>query len=142
MCIRDSTTTAASAVHRCVDKAVHRSEQRLASVQAQVTAQSTSVFSNGRHRISRQSERLTDRSRRRLENGSQLLDVLEARLSAADPAQALKRGYSITTTTDGQLVRRADQVGVGASITTRLAQGTVTSTVDAIDPSSSSQDTP
>ena len=134
------TTTAATAVHRCVDKAIVRSDQRLTSLQSQVSAQSSAAISTGRHRISRQSERLANRSRRRLENGSQELDLLEARLSAADPAQALKRGYSITTTIDGQLVRRADQLRVGDSVTTRLAQGAVTSTVDVVDPPSPSQD--
>jgi len=134
------TATAAATVHRHVDKAITRSDQRLTAIQSRVTSQSTTAINTSRYRISRQSERLADRSQRRIENGSQLLDILEARLSAADPAQALKRGYSITTTATGQLVRRADQLAIGESITTRLAQGTVTSTVDLVDPPSASQD--
>jgi exodeoxyribonuclease VII large subunit len=59
------------------------------------------------------------------------LDLLDAKLSAVDPRQALQRGYSITTTADGQLVRNADQVMAGAELVTRLAVGTLTSTVTA-----------
>jgi exodeoxyribonuclease VII large subunit len=52
-----------------------------------------------------------------------------AHLSALDPARALARGWSITRTTTGSVVRRSTDVGPGDTLVTTLADGTVTSTV-------------
>ena len=75
---------------------------------------------------------VADRPARVLRHAQQRLDLLEARLSAVDPVQALQRGYSITTTADGQLVRSSDDVAVGTELITRLAKGTVSSTVSRV----------
>jgi exodeoxyribonuclease VII large subunit len=58
------------------------------------------------------------------------LDVLAARAAAVDPARALARGWSITRTTDGALVRSATGLAPGTALRTTLADGTVASTVD------------
>jgi exodeoxyribonuclease VII large subunit len=58
------------------------------------------------------------------------LDALAARLRALDPAKILARGWSITRTSDGDLVRSVADVRSGDALETRLADGTVTSTVD------------
>jgi exodeoxyribonuclease VII large subunit len=58
------------------------------------------------------------------------LDLLGARASALDPVTALARGWSITRTVDGALVRRAAGLAPGTQLRTTLADGTVDSTVD------------
>ena len=58
------------------------------------------------------------------------LDLLGARASALDPVTALSRGWSITRTADGALVRRAAGLAPGTQLRTTLADGTVDSTVD------------
>jgi exodeoxyribonuclease VII large subunit len=56
------------------------------------------------------------------------------RLSAAyDVERQLERGYSLTVTADGALVRRAGDVALGQEIVTRLADGTVRSTVSDVE---------
>ena len=55
-----------------------------------------------------------------------------AHLSALDPARALARGWSITRTTTGSVVRRSTDVGPGDTLVTTLADGTVTSTVSPV----------
>ena len=57
------------------------------------------------------------------------LSSTESQLSALDPARALERGWSITRTAAGSVVRRSDDVAPGDTIVTTLAAGTVTSTV-------------
>lgn len=57
------------------------------------------------------------------------LDVLAARAAAVDPARALARGWSITRTAEGTLVRRAADLAAGTVLRTTLADGTVESTV-------------
>jgi exodeoxyribonuclease VII large subunit len=51
-------------------------------------------------------------------------------LAAYDVDRQLERGYSLTLTADGALVRRAGDVAPGAQIVTRLANGSVRSTVE------------
>lgn len=126
-----ATALAASGVERRVARAISRSEQLLATRQGHVIARSSSALTAALRRCSQHSVLLAERPPRMLQGQINRLDLLEAKLSAADPRQALQRGYSITTTADGQLVRSADQVMAGAELVTRLAVGTVTSTVTA-----------
>ncbi len=62
------------------------------------------------------------------------LEVLAARAGAVDPARALARGWSITRTADGALVRSIADVLPGTALRTTIGDGTVTSTVDATAP--------
>ena len=50
-------------------------------------------------------------------------------VTAYDPAVLLRRGYSLTLTEDGHVIRAADQVRVGQLVVTRLGNGTIHSTV-------------
>ncbi len=62
----------------------------------------------------------------RLEKATALLDSL-------GPQATLARGYAIVTNEHGKLVTAADAVSTGDNINTRLAQGTISSTVNADD---------
>jgi len=55
--------------------------------------------------------------------------MVGARVDAVDPAVALARGWSITTTTDGRLVRSIADVAPGETLATRVRDGEVRSTV-------------
>jgi exodeoxyribonuclease VII large subunit len=62
---------------------------------------------------------------------SERVNGFERQLGAVGPMAVLKRGYSVTTRSDGSAIRSADEVGPGDRITTRVAEGTFGSTVDA-----------
>jgi exodeoxyribonuclease VII large subunit len=47
-----------------------------------------------------------------------------------DPARVLERGFSVTRTEDGTIVRRASEVTSGQRIVTRLVEGSLTSRVE------------
>ena len=64
------------------------------------------------------------------------LAVLAARLAALSPLASLDRGYSLTRTDDGRLVRAHDEVEVGETLQTWLRSGWVSSTVTARGPES------
>jgi exodeoxyribonuclease VII large subunit len=51
-------------------------------------------------------------------------------LAAYDVDRQLERGYTLTLTPDGQLVRSADGIEVGQEIVTRFADGTARSRVE------------
>jgi exodeoxyribonuclease VII large subunit len=50
-------------------------------------------------------------------------------LHTVSPLATLARGYSLTTSKDGTVIRRYSQLAPGDTITTRLAQGSITSKV-------------
>ena len=54
-------------------------------------------------------------------------------LAAYDVDRQLERGYSLTVTLDGRLVRSADGLAEQQEIVTRFADGTVRSRVEAIE---------
>lgn len=57
------------------------------------------------------------------------LEMLAQRASAVDPQLMLSRGYSITMTPDGKVVKDAATLAEGTEITTRLSKGEVKSIV-------------
>ena len=65
----------------------------------------------------------------RLERERGRLERLQAKLGLLSPYSVLDRGYSLTTAADGSVVRDAAQVKAGDVISTRLARGSVRSTV-------------
>lgn len=67
--------------------------------------------------------RLRDSARRALEAGRSALARLDAHLKHLDPRQVLERGYSITETADGRIVRNADQLITGEDVKITLARG-------------------
>ena len=50
--------------------------------------------------------------------------ALERQLRALSPVAVLERGYSLTRSADGKLVRSVRQVAVGARLRTQVADGT------------------
>ena len=62
------------------------------------------------------------------------LDGLEAQARAYDPQRALERGWSITTDGTGRLLRSVAGIMPGATLQTRMSDGTVTSTATAVTP--------
>lgn len=81
-------------------------------------------------RLDRAAERLLRGATLVVTRNSSLLDLAAARVSAADPAAALARGWSITRDARGRLVREPDAVTAGATLHTRVAGGTIISTVE------------
>ena len=57
------------------------------------------------------------------------LVAMRSKLELLDPANPLKRGYSLTFDSAGRIVRRADSVKAGDELTTRLGDGQIVSTV-------------
>ncbi|MGL4513087.1 MAG: exodeoxyribonuclease VII large subunit [Lacipirellulaceae bacterium] len=61
------------------------------------------------------------------------LAALAGKLETLSPLQVLGRGYSLTTTAEGKLVRAAHHVKPGERLVTTLGEGRVHSTVDSIE---------
>ncbi|PUB29642.1 exodeoxyribonuclease VII large subunit [Promicromonospora sp. AC04] len=59
---------------------------------------------------------------------------LGAQVRALSPASTLERGYAVVQRADGHVVRRPDDVAVGAGVHVRLAEGTLDAKVTATTP--------
>lgn len=68
-------------------------------------------------------------SRRSLDQRRSDLDALEALVRARDPHLALARGWSITRTADGRIIRSPEDVTIGDVVSIETAGGTITATV-------------
>jgi len=75
--------------------------------------------------------RLAPRARRAVTVAGRRLDGIEVQVRALDPARTLARGWSITRDARGRVVRAAAAVAPGDRLVTTVADGEVTSTVDA-----------
>ena len=79
-------------------------------------------------------------SRHHLVGADRQLGHVDERLRLLDPARVLARGWSITTTDDGRALRSLADLAPGERLTTRVADGRVTSTVVSVDPDPPSED--
>ena len=69
----------------------------------------------------------------RLDTAGGLLDLAAARTAAADPARVLARGFSLTRTARGRLVRRAAELAVGDTLVTTFGDGSATAAVTGVE---------
>jgi exodeoxyribonuclease VII large subunit len=80
-------------------------------------------------------QRLRSAIRRRIETLNHDLSAAGQQLNAVSPLATLARGYSITTRADdGAILRSCHDAPPGSRIETRIAGGTLVSTVDSIHP--------
>lgn len=102
------------------------------------------VFRRPLERIQRQGQRLDELQARagramtrRLERATAAIESKAAQLESLSPLGVLARGYSLTTRmADGGLVRSMRDVAPGELVRTRLADGEITSRVEAAEPAS------
>ncbi|EPW6709742.1 exodeoxyribonuclease VII large subunit [Vibrio parahaemolyticus] len=80
-------------------------------------------------RLERVEHKLLDSMDRKLLTMRHQLAIAAEKLDTVSPLATLKRGYSITQTEQGKVVRSADDVKTGDLLVTRLANGEIHSTV-------------
>jgi exodeoxyribonuclease VII large subunit len=82
-----------------------------------------------RLRFEKRGAELAARSERLLRSKRQRLDRLRLQLEERSPLRVLERGYAIATDATGNVLRSAEQIGVGDSIGVQLARGRLTADV-------------
>jgi exodeoxyribonuclease VII large subunit len=85
-----------------------------------------------RSRINMSIERLITRPRIALERQAQKVALQASAVRLLDPVTTMARGWSITRDADGKVVRSRNDVSPGEKITTLLADGSITSTVEGV----------
>jgi exodeoxyribonuclease VII large subunit len=92
------------------------------------------VFELGR-RLDELDVRAVRAIRGRARLARQQTDTIAGQLESLSPLAVLNRGYSLThRTSDGRLIRTADELSPGEQITTRFARGQSISRVEQVEP--------
>ena len=102
----------------------------LAQSATRVRSATSTALERARGRVRMNRERLATRPRNLLTREQQRLAVHSATLRGLDPVVTMARGWSITRTAGGTIVRSTNDVKSGDTLTTRVADGTITSTVE------------
>ena len=118
-------------LHRNIDLRMEQTSERLRRYAAHP------LFTDTENRIILPRQNMLDRLAAdcargidlRLERSRQSLGKTAAKLESLSPLSVLSRGYSLTQTQDGDIVHQADDVALGQTVVTRLAQGWLESSV-------------
>mgnify|MGYP002626417002 CR=1 FL=1 len=119
---------------RCFALVNERQLRRLEQVALRLGAAPRQRLLAAAPRVELLQTRLLQASQLRLQSARFRLQTLDTRLAALDPVLLLRRGYSLTYTPDGRLLRSVADIRAGDTLTTRLADGTLEATVHHIAP--------
>jgi exodeoxyribonuclease VII large subunit len=126
---RADVTQTAVGIRRATVAAVDRGDDRLRRRCHRVVAVAERAVERAANRLDA-AHRALRRVPGRLEPEIRHLDALATRVRLLDPAHTLARGWSITRTVDGRVVRSASELAAGATIHTTFAEGTARSRVE------------
>jgi exodeoxyribonuclease VII large subunit len=135
-------STGAAQLARSIDAALARSGHNIQRASRQIDVGARTHLSAHQRRTDAVRQRLIQRAPRLLEVQQRRLAAAEAQVRALDPARALARGWSITRTVDGELVRSPQQVADGQDLETTVEGGKLRSTVHSRQQARSSEPEP
>jgi exodeoxyribonuclease VII large subunit len=92
-------------------------------VRRRLVSAPTAALRRARDHLAARATRLGPMVEQQLDAELAAVEAQRRLLSAYDPVQTLKRGWSLTLDENGSIVRSLDQVAVGAVVTTRVADG-------------------
>jgi exodeoxyribonuclease VII large subunit len=117
-------------IERRTSAAVGRATERLGVRVHRLQTGARRPLAEGERRLADAAQRLSSRAPLRLAAEERHLTGLEARVRALDPVNVLARGWTITRSADGAVVRSPDHVAAGDVITTQFASGTIRSRIE------------
>ena len=103
---------------------------RLSDNASRIRSVTATALEKARSRVAMNREKVRTGTNAAIQRERQKLAVHATTVRFLDPVQTMARGWSITRTSDGTVVRSAAQVKAGESVTTLLADGSFTSTVE------------
>ena len=110
-------------------------DQRISTLESSLRASYTARIGAMELRLGAARDALLTAARGRLANAEAKLGVLEARFAAADPAEVLRRGFSLVTDSAGVRMTSVKGRKKGDAVSVRLSDGRLDCTVTDIHPS-------
>ena len=132
---RDDLRRLTFEVGRAARHGVERAGWHLGGLQVKAVDRALGRLGGHRRLLAEVTDRLRHDTTQVLGAQSRRLGALEAQVRAYDPQRALDRGWSITSDGAGRLIRSVRDITPGATLRTRMRDGTVTSTAVAVSPS-------
>jgi exodeoxyribonuclease VII large subunit len=123
-------TDRAHRVARRTHAAVERADERLAVRAERLRTVPARQLDAAERRLATAAASIVRRAPRLAEDEVRAVDARAARLALLDPANLLRRGWSITRDASGVVVRSVADVAPGATITTQVADGSLTSRIE------------
>lgn len=120
-------TDRAHRVARRTHAAVERADERLAVRHDRLTTLPGRRLDGAERYVDAAAATLARRGPRLVDDLERAVDERAARLALLDPANLLRRGWSITRDADGRVIRSVTDVEPGTTITTEVADGVLTS---------------
>jgi len=115
-------------LHQAVMQSLHSCQQKLEQVhQHPAWRQPQRRVHTWQQRIDEWADRLPTAMTRYLQLAQRACASQASRLQALSPYQVLQRGYSLTVSAEGEIIRQARQVQAGDVVRTYLAEGSFTS---------------
>lgn len=129
--LRDSLEYTAQRMRQVLRNGVERMRLQLNAIEARsVFQRPLTLVDQRRMACDELGQRLVIAIKLFVERRQQTVARAAASLHALSPLQVLSRGFSLTQSADGTVLRDAEQVRGGDTLVTRLANGIVRSTVD------------
>jgi exodeoxyribonuclease VII large subunit len=128
-----ATSSLSDRAHRIARRthaAVERSDERLSTRVERVRLAPKRQLDLAERLANQHGQRLIRRAPQIVHAESRHLEAVEQRVGLLDPANLLRRGWSITYRPDGTVMRSVDDATPGATIRTRLADGEITSHIE------------
>lgn len=117
-------------VARRTHAAVERADERLSTRIGRLALAPARQLRLSESNLGAATQRIVARVPSALVDEERHLDSIEARVALLDPVNLLRRGWSISRTAGGEVIRSTAQVAEGELITTELADGTLTSRIE------------
>lgn len=131
--LRHRLTQLAFAMKQVLASRIDRARLRLNNWESRsVFQRPMSMVDDKRQLCDELADRMQRAARLLLEQKRQYVAATAAALNALSPLNVLARGYSLTQTTDGQVVRSVKQVSKNQSIRIRVSDGEITGLVEDI----------
>lgn len=132
--LQDSLLQTAQRMRQTLRDRLDRARLRLSTIEARsVIQRPMGLVDQKRLDCESLSERAVTSVRLMTERKGRDLAEFAASLQALSPLKVLSRGYSLTQRSDGTLLRSAERVAPGETITTQLASGRVHSAVTSVE---------
>ncbi|MGI9601296.1 MAG: exodeoxyribonuclease VII large subunit, partial [Acidimicrobiales bacterium] len=119
--IRRETSRAA----RAADHGLHRRASRTGELVRRRLQRSTDHLDDHRRRLAREAPR-------RLDHATATVRSYEQQVQLLDPVRTMARGWSITRTGDGKIVRSIDDMSEDTELITQVADGRISSRVQGV----------
>jgi len=130
----DQVDTSWSHLARAAASHLERADRRVRTAAAGVARSGQAAVLAGDHQVGEASRRLARAGPQGVDRATARLDAAATRVGSLDPARALARGWSITRTADGDLVRSTEQLGAEDVLVTTFLDGTATSRIESVAP--------